>query len=73
VAWLGALWSKVVAGVQLPLDARVLLAGDHTVWVSFPDSCTCSESGKLLVLVAWQGAGCWYCSASQLVSEQVHL
>ncbi len=26
------LWSKVVAGVQLPLDARVLLAGDHTVW-----------------------------------------
>ncbi len=32
VAWLGALWSKVVAGVQLPLDARVLLAGDHTVW-----------------------------------------
>ena len=32
VAWLGALWSKVVAGVQLPLDARVLLAGDRTVW-----------------------------------------
>ena len=25
----GGLWSKVVAGVQLPLDARVLLAGDH--------------------------------------------
>ena len=32
VAWLGGLWSKVVAGVQLPLDAQVLLAGDHTVW-----------------------------------------
>jgi hypothetical protein len=32
VAWLGGLWSRVVAGVQLPLDARVLLAGDHTVW-----------------------------------------
>jgi hypothetical protein len=29
VAWLGALWSKV-AGVQLPLDARVLLSGDHS-------------------------------------------
>ncbi len=32
VAWLGGLWSKVVAGVQPPLDARALLAGDHTVW-----------------------------------------
>jgi hypothetical protein len=32
VVWLQDLWARLVPGSQLPLDARVLLAGDHTVW-----------------------------------------
>ena len=32
VSWLQGLWARVVAGRVPPLDARVLLAGDHTVW-----------------------------------------
>jgi hypothetical protein len=32
VAWLQALWGRVVEGRVPPVDARVLLAGDHTVW-----------------------------------------
>jgi len=30
--WLRQLWSRLVPGDDVPLDARVLLAGDHTVW-----------------------------------------
>ncbi len=32
VAWLRGVWAMHVAGRVPPLDARVLLAGDHTVW-----------------------------------------
>jgi len=32
VEWLRALWTRLVPGDIVPLDARVLLAGDHTVW-----------------------------------------
>jgi hypothetical protein len=32
VAWLRALWGRVVEGRVLPVNARVLLAGHHTVW-----------------------------------------
>jgi hypothetical protein len=32
VEWLRALWTRLVPGDVVPLDARVLLAGDHTVW-----------------------------------------
>ena len=32
VGWLRGLWSTIVADRVPPLDARVLLAGDHTVW-----------------------------------------
>ncbi len=32
VAWLRGMWALLVAGRVPPLDARVLLAGDHTVW-----------------------------------------
>ena len=32
VAWLRDLWARFEMGGQPPLDARVLLAGDHTVW-----------------------------------------
>jgi hypothetical protein len=32
VAWLRGVWAMLVAGRVPPLDARVLLAGDHTVW-----------------------------------------
>jgi hypothetical protein len=32
VVWLQDLWARLVPGSRLPLDARGLLAGDHTVW-----------------------------------------
>jgi hypothetical protein len=32
VAWLRGVWAMLVAGRVPPLDVRVLLAGDHTVW-----------------------------------------
>jgi hypothetical protein len=35
VVWLQDLWARLVPGSRLPLDtldARVLVAGDHTVW-----------------------------------------
>ncbi len=32
VAWLRGVWALLVAGRVPPLDVRVLLAGDHTVW-----------------------------------------
>jgi hypothetical protein len=32
VAWLRGVWAMLVAGMVPPLDARVLLAGDHAVW-----------------------------------------
>jgi len=32
VAWLRGVWAMLVAGRVPPLDARVLLAGDHAVW-----------------------------------------
>jgi hypothetical protein len=31
-AWLRGVWAMLVAGRVPPLDARVLLAGDHAVW-----------------------------------------
>jgi hypothetical protein len=34
VAWLRGVWALLVAGRVHPLDVRVLLAEDHTVWVS---------------------------------------
>ncbi len=32
VAWLQALWGRVVEGRVPPVDAQMLLAGAHTVW-----------------------------------------
>jgi hypothetical protein len=32
VAWLQALWERTVESRVPPVDAQVLLAGDHTVW-----------------------------------------
>jgi hypothetical protein len=32
VVWLQDLWARLVPGSRLPLDVRVLIAGDHTVW-----------------------------------------
>ena len=32
VGWLRGLWATIVADRVPPRDARVLLAGDHTVW-----------------------------------------
>ncbi len=32
VAWLRGVWAMLVASRVPPLDARVLLAGDHAVW-----------------------------------------
>jgi hypothetical protein len=32
VVWLQDLWARLVPGSRLPLDVRVLVAGDHTVW-----------------------------------------
>ena len=32
VGWFRGLWGMIVVGRVPPLDARVLLAGDHTVW-----------------------------------------
>jgi hypothetical protein len=44
VAWLRGVWAMLVAGRVPPLDARVLLPGDHTVW--------CGGCGQLhLILV----------------------
>ncbi len=58
VVWLQDLWARLVPGSRLPLDARVLVAGDHTVCVGL------SRAGRLLAGVElWAHLRLLFCRA----------
>jgi hypothetical protein len=77
VAWLRGVWALNVPGRVPPLDARVLLAGDHTVWdpgggeagaelwahPPAPSVLPCGLVPALLQGGPWTGVHCFCCVA----------